>query len=85
MWEDNNGDSGKAPANGVHHLAIVVDKLDSVMEHIKREGIEIIADVYEPTRGIREAIVRGPDNVRVQFVERNLPLLIWRIITGDLK
>jgi hypothetical protein len=55
------------------------------MDEMRRLGFEIGADVYEPTRGIREAIVLGPDRVRVQFVEQNVPLLIWRAITGDFK
>ncbi|MBN1260313.1 MAG: VOC family protein [Anaerolineae bacterium] len=83
MWEAEgelpHGDAGF----GVHHLAIAVKDLDIVMAEVKARAIPIIADVYEPTRGIREAIVRGPDGLRVQFVEENVPLLIWRAMTGD--
>lgn len=70
---------------GVHHLAIQVKQLDSVIAHIKAIGVEVLADIYEPTGGIREAIVQGPGGVRVQFVEQNVPLLIWRAIKGDFK
>ena len=70
---------------GVHHLAIQVKDLDAVVTHMKEIGIGVLADVYEPTQGIREAIVQGPGGVRVQFVEQNIPLLIWRTIKRDFK
>lgn len=70
---------------GVHHLAIQVKDLDKVIAHMKEVEVEILADIYEPTRGIREGIVRGPGGVRVQVVEQNIPLLIWRTITRDFK
>jgi methylmalonyl-CoA/ethylmalonyl-CoA epimerase len=71
--------------NGVHHLAIRVKNLDGVMAELKAMGVEILTDIYAPTDGIREAIVRGPGGVRVQFVEQNIPRLIWRTIKGDFK
>ncbi len=87
VWENREGadSSTLAPENGMHHLAIGVKRLDDVMNHARRAGLEVLADIYEPTRGIREAIVRGPGGTRIQFVEQNVPLLIWRAITGDFK
>lgn len=87
IWQGkSNREQSAGPSdNGVHHLAIQVKDLDGVMAHIKEVGIEILAEIYEPTRGIREAIVLGPGGVRVQFVEQNIPLLIWRSITGGFK
>jgi catechol 2,3-dioxygenase-like lactoylglutathione lyase family enzyme len=87
MWEDKeNADSSElALANGVHHIAVQVKKLDDVMTYVKEEGLEVLADIYQPTSGIREAIIRGPGGVRIQFVEQNIPLLIWRTIKGDFK
>jgi catechol 2,3-dioxygenase-like lactoylglutathione lyase family enzyme len=87
MWEHREGveESAPAPANGVHHLAIGVKRLDDVMAHAKKAGLDVLADVYEPTRGIREAMVGGPGGTRIQFVEQNVPLLIWRAVTGDFE
>lgn len=72
-------------AYGVHHLAVQVKDLEAVITYMKETGIRVLADIYEPSRGIREAIVQGPGGVRVQFVEQNIPLLIWRTIKGDFK
>ncbi len=87
MWEQraDADSSASASANGVHHLAIGVKGLDDVMAHAKSAGLDVPTDVYEPTRGIREAIVQGPGGTRIQFVEQNIPLLIWRAVTGDFK
>ncbi|MBN1146013.1 MAG: VOC family protein [Anaerolineales bacterium] len=87
MWE------GQAAGNlaahdsdyGVHHLAVQVKDLEAVVAHMRKIGVEVLADIYEPTHGIREAIVQGPGGVRVQFVEQNIPLLVWRSIKGDFK
>jgi hypothetical protein len=59
--------------------------LEVVMAHMKESGVEVLAEIYEPTDGIREAIVQGPGGVRVQFVEQNIPRLIWRTIKGDFR
>jgi methylmalonyl-CoA/ethylmalonyl-CoA epimerase len=86
MWQGQEKASSNEPAgaNGVHHLAIQVKHLDHVMACAREAGIEILNDVYEPTKGIREAIIQGPGGVRVQFVEQNVPLLIWRSLRGEL-
>jgi hypothetical protein len=84
MWE--SGDVNlQNEENAFHHIAVQVKNLDAVMNYMTQTGTEVIADIYEPTQGIREAIVRGPGNLRVQFVEQNIPLLIWRSIKGDFK
>jgi catechol 2,3-dioxygenase-like lactoylglutathione lyase family enzyme len=87
MWEGQKaGDLVMDDSDfGVHHLAIEVKDLEAVVGHMKEIGVEMLADIYEPTRGIREAIFRGPGGVLVQFVEQNIPLLIWRAIKGDFK
>ena len=85
MWEDTSEVVAKPAPHGVHHIAVKVRKLDEVMAEIRRAGVDVLTDIYAPTRGIREAIVRGPDDIRVQLVEQNVLLLIWRAVTGDFK
>ncbi|MBN1286630.1 MAG: VOC family protein [Anaerolineae bacterium] len=70
---------------GVNHIAIGVKDIDHVIEVLQSEGYVLATDIYEPTRGIREVVVFGPDHIEVQFVEENVPLLIWRALTGDFK
>jgi catechol 2,3-dioxygenase-like lactoylglutathione lyase family enzyme len=70
---------------GVNHVAISVKNLDTVLTQIQQHGYKIAADIYEPTRGIREALIYGPDNLEVQLVEQHIPVLLWRAIKGDFK
>jgi catechol 2,3-dioxygenase-like lactoylglutathione lyase family enzyme len=86
MWQGKTEGKGSVSDSdyGLHHLAILVKDVDAVMAHMKEIGVPILEDIYEPTRGIREAIVQGPGGARVQFVEQDIPLLIWRTIKGDI-
>jgi catechol 2,3-dioxygenase-like lactoylglutathione lyase family enzyme len=90
MWERPDGDHlGKPPTAlsrpGVNHIAITVNHLEEVLQGVQAHGCELIKDIYQPTEGIREAVILGPDNLEIQFVEQNIPLLIWRSIKGDFK
>lgn len=90
MWQAKSdqtalptAESNDAP--GVHHLAVNVDNLDLALEDIRALHIPVLQDVYVPTRGLREAIIEGPDCLRIQLVEENVPVLIWRALTGDFR
>lgn len=86
MWErQNQAPVADATPSSVHHIAIVVKQLDSVVADLKTAGYTALSDIYAPTKGIREVIFSGPDDIRVQFVEQNIPLLIWRALSGDFK
>ncbi len=89
MWEAREGKAAQASQSptpyGVHHIALEVKKLDEVLAQMKAAGVSIIADTYEPTRGIREAMIAGPDGLTLQIVEQNVPLLIWRSLKGEFK
>ncbi|NBD34924.1 MAG: hypothetical protein GVY30_02870 [Chloroflexi bacterium] len=85
MWQADVETSRGETGCGVHHLAIEVKDLDVAMAEVRSLDVPVLADIYEPTRGIREAIVQGPDGIRVQLVEQNVPLLIWRAVTGDFE
>jgi len=87
LWENKANGVETAPSMvfGVDHLAIEVKDLDAALDQMRANDIEILVEPYQPTRGIREAIISGPAGVRVQFVEQNIPLLIWRSIKGDFK
>lgn len=69
---------------GVHHLAFRVKDLEAAVGQMKSLGIPVLKDIYMPTRGIREALVEGPGCLRLQFVEQNVPLLIWRTLKGEI-
>lgn len=89
MWQRKRAEAeaqeDPAASATVHHLAFAVKDLDRALNGIRALGIPVLAGAYAPTRGIREAIIEGPDGLRVQLVEQNVPLLIWRSLRGDFK
>ena len=87
LWENKAEGVETAPSliYGVDHLAIEVKDLDAALALMHANDIKVLKEPYEPTHGIREAIFLGPAGVRVQFVEQNVPLLIWRSIKGDFR
>jgi len=90
MWEDVVSESLPRPGRaltrqGVNHLAFAVKHLETVLETMREHGYQVIKDVYEPTQGIREAVILGPDNIDIQLVEQNVSILIWRTIRGDFR
>ncbi len=90
MWENGETDppgesQSAADRVGTHHIAVAVRDIEHVVETVRGQGYRVIEGIYEPTRGIREAIVLGPDGIAVQFVEQHIPTLIWRSIKGEFK
>lgn len=87
MWASGNMESASKEIiqTGMHHIAVAVKDIEYVISVVCEQGYPIKKDIYEPTSGIREAIVVGPDNISVQFIEQHIPTLIWRTIKGDFK
>jgi len=87
IWADGAGtiEGPDSAEFGVHHFGVQVKNIEAVLSHMRETGVEILADIYEPTEGLKEAIVRGPGGVRVQFVEENVPRLLWGMISQKSK
>ncbi len=87
IWQAADPDTHAANAGTgtVHHIGIKVKNLEQALSAARQADIPVILDAYSPTDGIQEAIIRGPDGMRIQLVEQNLPLLIWRSLRGDFK
>lgn len=85
IWQNPQPDGAASNLGAVHHIGIPVKDLEAVIEYVRQAGIEVCVPIYEVTPGIREAIVRGPGGLQVQFVEQNIPLLIWRSLRGEFK
>ena len=87
IWADPDG-LMRAPDSkeyGVHHFGIQVRDIKNVLLLLEDAGVETITGIYEPTDGLKEAIVRGPGGVRVQLVEQNIPRLLLGMISGKSK
>jgi catechol 2,3-dioxygenase-like lactoylglutathione lyase family enzyme len=58
------------PYIGLDHLGLRVDNLDEAATELKRRGAEFMIEPRTIRPGVRIAFVRGPDNVRIELLER---------------
>ena len=58
------------PHFGTDHFGLQVADVDATIEELRRRGVTIDVEPYDFTPGSRIAYVRGPDGVRIEFVQR---------------
>jgi catechol 2,3-dioxygenase-like lactoylglutathione lyase family enzyme len=64
----------QAPADphlGLDHFGLRVDNLDAAFAELKRRGAEFAVEPRTIRPGVKIAFVRGPDNVRIELLERS--------------
>jgi catechol 2,3-dioxygenase-like lactoylglutathione lyase family enzyme len=60
-----------APFLGIEHLAVAVTGIDEIIEEMRGEGVRVVVDPYDIRPGTRIAFIEGPENVRVELLERS--------------
>lgn len=68
-----NADLPTAPAQpyiGLDHLGLRVDDLDAAAAELKRRGARFIVEPRTIRPGVRIAFIQGPDDVRIELLER---------------
>ncbi|MFD0360217.1 VOC family protein [Nocardia sp. GCM10030253] len=55
---------------GVHHLGIVIDELEGIVERLRAHGISVTDIRHEPTASY--AMARGPDQLLVEIFQPGL-------------
>ncbi|MBV8094495.1 MAG: VOC family protein [Acetobacteraceae bacterium] len=58
------------PYRGLEHLGLAVNNLDQAVSDLESKGAEFLVPPRTARPGIRIAFLRGPDNVRIELVER---------------
>lgn len=61
-----------APYIGLDHLGLRVDDLDAATAKLKRRGAQVIVEPKTIRPGVRIAFIQGPDNVRIELLERTV-------------
>jgi lactoylglutathione lyase len=59
------------PHLGLDHFGLRVDNLDAAYAELKRRGAEFAVEPRTIRPGVKIAFVRGPDNVRIELLERS--------------
>ena len=58
------------PYIGLDHLGLRVDDIDAATAELKRRGATFIVEPKTIRPGVRIAFVQGPDDVRIELLER---------------
>ncbi|MGH7067304.1 MAG: VOC family protein [Acetobacteraceae bacterium] len=59
------------PYLGLEHIGLAVSGIDAVVTELKNKGAEFVVEPRSPRPGIRIAFIRGPENVRIELIERS--------------
>lgn len=59
-----------APFLGIEHLALAVTGVDAIIEDLRGKGVRIVIEPNNPNPTTRIAFIEGPENVRVELLER---------------
>jgi lactoylglutathione lyase len=65
---------------GVNHIGFRVRRLQAALDRARHGGHPVIAEPYELTPGIRQAVIVDPAGIEVQFTELDL----WTIARSRL-
>lgn len=58
------------PFLGLEHIGLAVSGLDALVADLKRKGVQFVVEPRSLRPGLRVAFLRGPDNVRIELLER---------------
>lgn len=56
--------------HGTDHLGLEVTDLDATAAELKRRGVRFVEEPHQFRPGVRISFVEGPDQVRVEILER---------------
>ena len=68
--EENVAVSPTGPYLGLDHFGLRVNNLDEVVAELKRRGCEFVKEPRTVWPGLRIAYILGPENVRIELLER---------------
>lgn len=59
------------PYLGLEHIGLLVSGIDALVAELKGKGAEFVVEPRSPRPGTRIAFIRGPENVRIELVDRS--------------
>lgn len=59
------------PYLGLEHIGLAVSGIDAVVADLKKKGAEFVVEPRSPRPGLKIAFIRGPENVRIEILDRN--------------
>jgi|SRR5450756_102900 len=71
QWPNETLGEGGASRFGTDHFGLAVDDLNATAAELKRRGVEFEVEPYEIRPGLRIAFVKGPDEVRIELLQKS--------------
>ncbi len=68
--EDNLPACSSSRYKGLDHFGLRVDDLDKACAELKRRGVQFTMEPNAVRPGLKIAFVRGPENIRIEILER---------------
>jgi catechol 2,3-dioxygenase-like lactoylglutathione lyase family enzyme len=59
------------PYVGIEHIGLAVDDLDAAVADLRARGVRFVVEPREARPGVRIAFIDGPDQVRIELIERS--------------
>ena len=69
--QPEHGNAPDRPYVGLDHFGLQVDDLDEAAADLKKRGAEFYSEPRLLRPGLKIAFVRGPDDVRIEILERH--------------
>lgn len=60
------------PYIGLDHLGLRVENVDAAIAELKRRGAQVTVEPKTIRPGVRIAFIQGPDDVRIELLERTV-------------
>ena len=70
-FDEESADTPENPHFGLEHICLTVPDLDEAVALLKSRGAVFFKDIHAMRDRLRMAIVRGPDNVRIELLARS--------------
>ena len=66
------GDPPEPPYLGLEHIGLRVEGIDAVVAELKQKGVEFTVEPKTIRPGVRIAFLRGPQNIHIELLDRNV-------------
>ena len=62
--------SSVPPHLGIEHIGLAVEDIEAAMIELRRRNVTVVSDITDPRPGLRISFIEGPDNVRIELLQR---------------
>ena len=72
--DDLNG-AAVPPHLGIEHIGLAVQDIEAAMRELQQRNAHVVSGITDARPGLRVIFIDGPDNVRIEILQRQDPVL----------